>query len=120
MLFFSFALMLCVFCRDAVVGCGGLLRSVCCKRLLNVVEQATKAALNNWLTIMTSGFLLLICGVIFALCCVKVSCCVVVFFCRSVVFVVSWSGWWCFTIELLLSLYLVVWGCSKACVVEVY
>ena len=45
--------MLCVLCRDAVVGCGGQLRSVCCRLLLNVVVQATKAALNNWLTIMT-------------------------------------------------------------------
>ena len=52
---FSFALVFCVFCRDAVVACGGLMRSMCCKRLLNVVVQATKAALDNWLTIMTIG-----------------------------------------------------------------
>ena len=36
---FSFALVLCVFCRDAVVGCGGLLRSVCCRGLLNVAVE---------------------------------------------------------------------------------
>ena len=50
---FSFALVLCVLCRDVVVGCGRLLRSVCCRLLVNVVAQATKAALDNWLTIMT-------------------------------------------------------------------
>ena len=55
--FFAFAFVLCVLCRDVVVGCGGLLRSVCCKRLLNVVVEATKAALDNWLTIMTMRLL---------------------------------------------------------------
>ena len=48
---FSFALVLCVLCRDVVVGCGGQLRSVCCRLQLNVVVQATKAALDNWLTL---------------------------------------------------------------------
>ena len=53
---FLFALVLCVLCRDVVVGCGGQLRSVCCRMLLNVVAQATKAALDNWLNIMTMHY----------------------------------------------------------------
>ena len=46
---FSFALVLCVFCRDAVVGCGGLLRSVCCRLLVNVIVgvDAVKCAVHS-------------------------------------------------------------------------
>ena len=38
MVFYGLALVLCVLCRDVVVGCGRLLRSVCCRLLLKAVS----------------------------------------------------------------------------------